>query len=119
VYFDNVGGAVSDAVFACLANYARIVVCGRMSQNNRENPDVGPRDFGFLTTKEARMEGFLLRSFAPRFDEARARLASLYRDGRLVFHEDVVHGPIDRAPEAFIGMLRGTRLGKTLLALDH
>jgi NADPH:quinone reductase len=117
VYFDNVGGHVSDAVVACLADHARIVVCGRMSQNNRETPDIGPRDFGFLTTKEARMEGFLLRSFAPRFDEARTRLAALHNAGRVVFHENVVHGPIDHAPEAFIGMLRGDHLGKVVLAL--
>lgn len=114
VYFDNVGGAVSDAVFRSLVSRARVIVCGRMSQNNRETPDIGPRDYGFLTTREVHMEGFLLRRFAPGFGPARERLAALHRSGAMSYREDVATG-LDRAPEAFIGLLRGDYLGKVLV----
>jgi NADPH:quinone reductase len=106
VYFDNVGGAVSEAVFRHLADRARIAVCGQISQYNLERPDLAPRDLAFLTRKRVRMEGFLVFDFDHRADEARGRLARWLREGKLAYQEDVVEG-LENAPEAFIGLLRG------------
>ena len=71
VYFDNVGGPVTDAVMENLADFARISVCGQISQYNLAEPEMGPRNTRNLTTHQARMEGFLVFQFAGRHEEGR------------------------------------------------
>lgn len=114
VYFDNVGGPVSDAVMENLADFARIAVCGQISQYNTEEPVMGPRNIRLLTTHQARMEGFLVSQFANRHEEGRQRLAGWIREGKVKYKEDVVEG-LERAPRAFIGMMRGENFGKLLI----
>jgi len=117
VYFDNVGGAVSDAVYRRLAVGARIVVCGLISQYNQERAE-GPRDLRFLIVSRARMQGFLVTDFAHRYEEALRRLAPWVGEGRLRYREDVVEG-LERAPRAFIGLFRGENRGKLLVKVSE
>jgi len=114
VYFDNVGGEVTDAVLAQLATGARVAICGQMSQYNLEKPDLAPRNLRFLLVKQARMEGFLVFQFADRYPLARQRLARWIADGRIKYREDVVEG-LENAPKAFIGLMRGQNFGKLLV----
>jgi NADPH:quinone reductase len=116
VYFDNVGGEISDAVHRRLAVGARIVVCGQISQYNNAEPELAPRTTNLLIVYRARMEGFLVTDYAHRFGEALPRLAGWLKDGRLRYREDVVQG-IENAPRAFIGMLNGENRGKTIVAI--
>jgi NADPH-dependent curcumin reductase CurA len=116
VYFDNVGGALSETVWRRLAVGARIVICGQVSQYNLAEPELAPRNLGFLIVFRARMEGFLVTDYAHRFGEAIPRLGRLLADGRLTHREDVTEG-LENAPRAFIGMLRGENRGKTLVRL--
>jgi NADPH-dependent curcumin reductase CurA len=113
VYFDNVGGEVSAAVYPRLNVGARIAVCGQVSQYNlpRPTPSFYP---GTLIVFRARMEGFLISDYAHRFDEATARLARWVAGGQIRWREDVTAG-LENAPRAFIGMLRGENRGKTLV----
>jgi NADPH-dependent curcumin reductase CurA len=113
VYFDNVGGDVSAAVYRRLALHARIVVCGQISQYNLERPEptFAP---GLLIVFRARMEGFLVSDYSHRFGKAYARLARWVADGTLRYREDVTDG-LENAPRAFIGMLRGENRGKALV----
>ena len=117
VYFDNVGGPVTDAVMEQLADFARISVCGQISQYNVEEPPLGPRNMRALITHQARMEGFLVFQFAARHDDARRRMASWIREGKLKYREDVVEG-LENAPRAFIGMMRGENFGKLLVKVS-
>ncbi len=114
VYFDNVGGEITDAVFRRLTIGARIAVCGQISQYNLEEPELAPRNLGALIVFRARVEGFLVSDYAHRFGEAIPRLARWLADGRLRYTEDVVEG-IERTPEAFLRMLRGENRGKQLV----
>ncbi|MCH7786105.1 MAG: NADP-dependent oxidoreductase [Chloroflexi bacterium] len=114
VYFDNVGGPVSDAVMENLADFARIAICGQISVYNTEEPVMGPRNIRLLTTHQARMEGFLVTQFANRHEEGRQRLAGWIREGKVKYKEDVVEG-LENAPRAFIGMMRGENFGKLLI----
>ena len=114
VYFDNVGGDVSDAVRGRLAIGARIVVCGQVSQYNLEQPDLGPKSLGWLIVYRARVEGFLVSDFAHRYDEAARRLARWVAGGSVRYREDVVEG-IENAPRAFIGLMHGENRGKLLV----
>jgi NADPH-dependent curcumin reductase CurA len=113
VYFDNVGGAVSSAVHRRLNVGARIVICGQISQYNLERPEPTFHP-GLLIGYRARMEGFLVTDYAHRFDEAAARLAQWVAEGKITWREDVTEG-LEKAPDAFMGMLRGENRGKALV----
>jgi hypothetical protein len=117
VYFDNVGGSVSDAVWRQIALRARIVVCGQISQYNLEKAETGPRQLFQLISKRARAEGFLVGDFRQHYPEAMGRMAAWIREGRLKYHEDIAEG-IENAPHAFLDMMRGKNLGKQLVRVS-
>ena len=114
VYFDNVGGTITDATLDYLARGARIVICGTISQSSLAAPELGPRIQGKLMTAWASMQAFNVFQFTARHEIARARLAGWLGDGRLKYREDVVDG-IENAPGAFIGLLRGENFGKRIV----
>ena len=117
IYFDNVGGAVTDAAIENLALRGRVLVCGQISQYNLEEPEMAPRNLWNLITKQARIEGFLVFNFQNDHDVARARLASWVRDGSLKYREDIVDG-FEQAPRAFIGLMNGANFGKLLVKMS-
>ena len=118
VYFDNVGGAITDAVMRVINVKARISVCGQISQYNLEEPEAGPRWLGQLVVKQAKVEGFLVSAYAERFGEGLEQLGGWLEQGRLRYREEVAQG-IEAAPQAFIGMLQGENHGKQLVQLTE
>ncbi len=118
VYFDNAGGATTDAIVPQINVGARIALCGQTSQYNLVEPELGPRWLGQLIVKEARMQGFLVSSYSARFPEALGQLARWLEQGKLKYREDIVRG-IEAAPQAFIGMLQGRNQGKQLVQLTE
>lgn len=117
VYFDNVGGAILDAVLNRINIGARIAICGMISEYNHTEPELAPRPTRALLTKQARMEGFLMGQFADRHEDGRRQMAEWLRDGRLKYKEDFVDG-LQRAPRAFIGLLRGENFGKLIVRVS-
>lgn len=117
VYFDNVGGFVTDAAIENLAFRGRVLICGQISQYNLEEPEMGPRNLWTLITRQGRIEGFLVFDFQQDHDVARARLASWVRDGSLKYREDIVDG-FEQAPRAFIGLMNGANFGKLLVKMS-
>jgi NADPH-dependent curcumin reductase CurA len=116
IYFDNVGGAITDAAIQRLNVRARVAVCGQISQYNSDKLEMGPRWLGQLITKQAKVEGFMVRQFASRFEEGYRHLAAWLHDGKIRYREDVATG-LENAPRAFIGMLEGRNIGKQLVKL--
>ena len=116
VYFDNVGGALSETVFRRLALGARVPICGQISQYNLAEPELAPRNLGFLIVFRARLEGFLIYDYAHRFPEGLARLGRWLAEGKLRYREEVTEG-LENAPAAFMGMLRGENRGKALVRI--
>jgi hypothetical protein len=114
VYFDNVGGAITDAVFPLINTGARVVVCGQIAQYNAEKPETGPRLLWHLIVKQARAEGFLVFQFASRYAEGLKQMAEWLKAGKLKYREQLTEG-IESAPRAFIGMLQGENTGKQLV----
>jgi len=114
VYFDNVGGPITDAVFTRLNRDARVAVCGQIAHYNEEGVPTGPRKLPTLIPARARVEGFLVSDFASHFEEASQRLATWVATGDLVHRETVVEG-LDRAPEAFLGLFSGENVGKQVV----
>ncbi len=114
VYFDNVGGAITDAVIGLLNVRARMSICGQISQYNLEKPELGPRWLWALIVKQARAEGFLVFQFADRYQKGIEEMAGWIRQGKLKYKEDIVVG-FENLPRAFIGMLQGDNTGKRLV----
>lgn len=116
IYFDNVGGPITDAVMPSLNTRARVSVCGQISQYNSTEPDVGPRWFTQILMKQAKVEGFMVHQFADRYEDALRQLGAWVRERRIKYREDVVEG-LENAPQAFIGMLEGANIGKRLVKI--
>ena len=116
VYFDNVGGEVSDAVLRNINFFGRIALCGSISQYNATTPPMGPRLLGTFVGKRVRAQGFIVTDFAGKYEPALKQMGEWITSGKLKYREDVVNG-IDKAPRAFIGMLRGENFGKMLVKL--
>ena len=119
VYFDNVGGPVFEVVIEQLNRGARVPLCGSIAEYNmplgaRRGPSINRIVQGNLV----RMQGFNQGQYTDRHEEALALLASWVRSGKLKYKEDIVDG-LERAPEAFIGMLQGKNLGKLLVRVGE
>ena len=114
VYFDNVGGAITDAVFPLINVKARVSICGQISQYNLENPEQGPRFLWHLIVKRAKIEGFLVFEFADKHDDGLRQMAEWIQAGKLKYREEIAEG-FENAPTAFIGMLQGSNIGKQLV----
>jgi NADPH-dependent curcumin reductase CurA len=118
VYFDNVGGPVLDAVMAQISAGARIVLCGSIAEYNEPiGQRQGPRLNRFVQRSLGRMEGFNQGQYRDRHEEALALLAMWVRSGKLKYKEDIVVG-LEKAPEAFIGMMQGKNFGKVLVQIS-
>ena len=115
VYWENVGGAVQQAVFPRLNDFGRMVMCGMVSEYNDVGPRPGPNLMAAVR-KRLKIQGFIVSDGWQRFGEYRAMAAPLIRRGELKYREDIVDG-LDRAPEAFIGLLAGRNFGKLLVKL--
>ncbi len=116
IYFDNVGGAITDAVIPQINLRARVIICGQISQYNLDKPEMGPRLLWHLVRARARMEGFLWFDYAERYSEGIAQLAQWLKEGRLKYKEDVTTG-LENAPRQLIGLLQGENFGKALIKI--
>ncbi|NYT77782.1 NADP-dependent oxidoreductase [Alcaligenaceae bacterium] len=115
VYFDNVGGDITQAALSLINHHARIVICGQTSQYNHpsESGKFAPE---LLIQKSALMQGFVVYDYEDRNDEAVARLGQLIKEGRLQHRENIIEG-LENAPQAFIDLFDGKSFGKQLVQL--
>jgi NADPH-dependent curcumin reductase CurA len=118
VYFDNVGGEILDLALARLANRARVVLCGAISQYNEAQGVAAhpPKNYFNLIFRGARMEGFLVFHFARQFPQAIAEMSKWYSEGKLKNKIDLQHG-LENAPKTIIRLFTGANFGKQLLKL--
>ncbi len=114
VYFDNVGGAISDAVMWLINPRARVAVCGQISMYNSERWETGPRVQPLLLVKSALMQGFIVSDYAARFGEGLQQLGAWVAEGKLKYAESIVEG-FENAPRAFLGLFAGENTGKQLV----
>ena len=117
VYFDNVGGDVLKAVLRLVNPFARIPLCGLVSQYNAVEPPPGP-NLGPVLVNRVTIRGFLVSDHAERLPRVLAECGRWVREGRLKYREEIVEG-LDNAPRAFIGLLRGENLGKLVVKVGE
>jgi NADPH-dependent curcumin reductase CurA len=114
VYFDNVGGTVSDAVMTVINDRARVVLCGQISIYNSTEPDIGLHPQPFLLVHSALMQGFIIMNYASRFGEGVGQLVEWFTSGKLKHAETISEG-FENTPKAFIGLFSGENLGKQIV----
>jgi len=121
IYFENVGGAVWDAVFPLLNNFARVPVCGLVAQYNEASPFPGPDRLPLVMSKvlakSLTVRGFIQREFVDQRQDFYNQMAIWIADGRMRYREDIADG-LDKAPDAFIGMLQGHNFGKLIVRVS-
>ena len=117
VYFENVGGAVFEAVYPLLNAFARIPVCGLIAQYNETEASVPKWASSLMRnvlTKRLTIRGFIVSDFASRHADFLRDMSQWVREGKVKHREFVTEG-LDSAPAAFIGLLKGANFGKQLV----
>jgi len=114
VYFDNVGGPISDAVLTQINNRARMVICGQIALYNATDQPTGPRPQPVLIKKRARMEGFIVSDFSDRYNEGVKDISNWLREDKIQYKETITQG-FEKLPETFIGLFHGENIGKYLV----
>jgi NADPH-dependent curcumin reductase CurA len=118
VYFDNVGGEISDSVIRLINKGARIPICGQIALYNLEKMDVGPRIQSQLLINSALMKGFIVSDYAAHFEEGAVELAKWLQEGKLSYSENIVEG-FENTVEAFLGLFKGENTGKQLVKVSE
>ena len=116
VYYDNVGGEISDAVISNINKFARIILCGQISVYNNTEIPVGPRPQPIMVKKSALMQGFIVSNYSDRFGEGVKQLAQWLGEGKLTYQETIVKG-FETLPETFLGLFHGKNTGKMLVEM--
>jgi NADPH-dependent curcumin reductase len=122
VYFENVGGAVFEAVLPLLNQFARVPVCGLIAHYNATELPPGPNRVPQLMravlSNRLMLRGFIVWDFAAQEPQFLQEVGAWIRDGRIKYREDVVDG-LENAPRAFRGLLRGENCGKLLVRVSQ
>ena len=121
IYFENVGGAVFDAVLPLLNPVARIPLCGLISQYNATSLPDGPDRMNYLMGQMLRrritMRGFIVfDDFGHLYPEFASQMTAWVKEGKIKYREEMISG-LQQAPTAFIGLLRGEAFGKRVIHL--
>ncbi|WP_179315452.1 NADP-dependent oxidoreductase [Winogradskyella undariae] len=116
VYFDNVGGLISDGVLVNINQLARIIICGAISVYNSTEAPKSLSVQPFLVKNSALMQGFIVSNYAAKFPQAIKQLATWLAEDKLTYSETVVEG-FDNIPQAFIDLFDGKNKGKMVVKI--
>lgn len=116
VYFDNVGGTISDSVHANITRLGRIIVCGAISAYNDTSVPQGPRVEHFLIRKSALMQGFIVGNYAEKFPEGMKHLSQWLSEGKMTYSETIVEG-FENIPQSFMDLFEGKNEGKMIVKI--
>lgn len=116
IYFDNVGGMITDAVIDCINKRARIIICGQISQysGNLDQPELGPRFLHRVLYTRATIQGILSRDYTHRMSEMLAEMAPWVRQGQIRYRETFMDG-FENLPNALAALFKGANTGKLIV----
>ena len=114
IYFDNVGGPISDAVIANINNYGRVAACGSISNYNDTAQPMSPSLLPLVVYKFLSVQGFLIGDYAKRFPKGIEKLSGWLADGKLTYAETIMEG-FESLPDAFVGLFEGKNEGKMMV----
>ncbi|PKA56237.1 NADP-dependent alkenal double bond reductase P2 [Apostasia shenzhenica] len=113
IYFENVGGAMLDAVLLNMRVYGRIAACGMISQYNLAEKE-GVRNLFSVVVKRIRIQGFIEPDYKHSYPQFLELAIQYIREGKLVYVEDVAES-LEKAPSALIGLFSGRNVGKQVV----
>ncbi|WP_159020413.1 NADP-dependent oxidoreductase [Algibacter sp. L3A6] len=116
IYFDNVGGPISDAVLFNINRFARMIICGAISVYNETELPKSVSVQPFLVKNSALMQGFIVSNYAEKFPEAMKHLSGWLAEGKLTYTETIVDG-FNNIPTAFIDLFEGKNKGKMIVKI--
>jgi NADPH-dependent curcumin reductase len=116
VFFDNVGGELSDGVVRLMNPFGRVVICGTVAIPVWTPPPVGPRREREILTRRLRVQGFVIFDHVAKFNAVAMELAALLERGKIHISEDIETG-LERAPSALVDVYAGRNRGKKLIRL--
>ncbi len=118
IYFENVGGAVFEAVLPLLNDFARVPVCGLIAHYNATDLPTGPNHVPLLMrsvlVKRLTVRGFIVWDFAAQYPDFLLDVSGWLREGRVKYREDITDG-LENAPRELIGLLKGKNFGKKVI----
>ena len=121
IYFENVGGAVFDAVLPLLNNFARIPVCGLIAHYNDAELPPGPDRIPLLMrailVKRLTFRGFIVLDYASQFTDFVTDMKAWLSEGRIKYREDITDG-LENAPRELIRLLKGENFGKKIIRVS-
>lgn len=116
IYYENVGGETLEAALEVMKNHGRVIACGMISTYNTQTP-YGVRNLSQIVIKRITMRGFIVSDFAAECGADFVKdVGSWLAKGEIIYKEDIADG-IDRAPDAFVGMLQGKNFGKQVVKI--
>jgi NADPH-dependent curcumin reductase len=123
IYFENVSGAVWQAVLPLLNTHARVPVCGLIAQYSAAGPPSGPNllpaTMREVLTKSLTIRGFINTEFvAEHYKDFLKTVSAGIADGTIRYREDITDG-LENAPAAFMGLLEGKNFGKALVRVTR
>lgn len=116
VYYDNVGGPITDAAIINLNFHSRIILCGQISVYNNTEFPVGPSILPRLLTRSVKLQGFIVSNYSDRHGEGLIQLTKWVKEGKLKYTETIIRG-FDKLPDAFLGLFSGKNQGKMLIEI--
>ncbi|NQV22426.1 MAG: NADP-dependent oxidoreductase, partial [Rhodospirillales bacterium] len=117
VNFENVGGKMLEAVLNRMNHGGRIIFCGSISGYNETTPQPGPNNLMNIVRQEITMRGFIVMSYGHLMGDFYRDMRQWLKDGSVKYRETIIEG-IEKAPEAFMGMLRGENFGKMIVQVS-
>ena len=119
IYFDNVGGWITDAVIPLIKLRARIIICGTIAQydGGLDKPDLAPRFLQHMLFKRAYIQGILARDYTHRMDEMRAVVSPWLKSGEIFLPETIMHG-FEQLPAALAALFEGKNTGKMIVSVE-
>ncbi|XP_071477865.1 prostaglandin reductase 2-like [Diadema antillarum] len=117
IYFDNVGGNISDSVIEQMNEGSHIILCGQIAMYNTSTPYPPPLPDDVERTRKERnitRDRFLVLNYTDEFSDAIAQLSEWFKEGKIKYHETVSHG-LESAPSAFLSMMSGGNIGKQIV----
>lgn len=118
VYFDNVGGAILDAVLTKINLHARIPLCGLISTYNATEPVPGPYNYSQILMQRSLVQGFIILDYVPRFGEAIKDLGQWLKQGKIKYALEIVEG-LENAPSAILKLFDGNKIGKLAIKVSQ
>ncbi|SCV70183.1 BQ2448_1577 [Microbotryum intermedium] len=115
VYFDNVGGEILDMIMGQLAVHARIAFCGAISTYNSTGDHYALKNYVQLLMQKAKLHGFIIMDYVPRFGESLPKLSKWYLEGKLQLAEHKIEGGVEQCVDALCGLFTGVNTGKAMV----